>query len=202
VEGSCLAFCTIAELPAVPNLWAMPSRSECKLPPPSHGTRGPALEQPLVIDVNCRPVARPVKRAVIFVHRWLGVSLCLFFLLWFPSGIGMMYWDFPGVTAGDRLERSPALDRSAIRLSPAGAYAVTGQSQAPSQVRLNVLTAVRRIAFAPGGEMSCRRWCAAVDPVQRPDGACRCRVDRTAGCGRDGDDAGRCGSMDGSGVVP
>ena len=45
---------------------------------------------------------RPVpmfKRCVIFVHRWLGVALCLFFLLWFPSGIGMMYWDFPSVGA-------------------------------------------------------------------------------------------------------
>ena len=40
-----------------------------------------------------------IKRAAIFVHRWLGVALCLFFLLWFPSGIGMMYWDFPSVTA-------------------------------------------------------------------------------------------------------
>jgi uncharacterized membrane protein len=79
-----------------------------------------------------------VKRAVIFVHRWLGVSLCLLFLLWFPSGIGMMYWDFPGVTAGDRLERSPALDRSVIHLSPVEAYAVAGQSQPPSQVRLNM----------------------------------------------------------------
>jgi len=79
-----------------------------------------------------------VKRAAIFVHRWLGVALCLFFLLWFPSGIGMMYWDFPEVTAGDRLERSPALDRSTIHLSPAEAYAVIGQSQRPSQVRLNI----------------------------------------------------------------
>jgi hypothetical protein len=78
-----------------------------------------------------------MKRTAIFVHRWLGVLLCLFFLLWFPSGIGMMYWDFPGVTAADRLERSPALDRSAIRLSPVEAYAITGQSQPPSQVQLN-----------------------------------------------------------------
>ena len=38
-----------------------------------------------------------IKTAV-FLHRWLGVALCLFFLLWFPSGIGMMYWDFPAVT--------------------------------------------------------------------------------------------------------
>ena len=78
-----------------------------------------------------------LKRSAIFLHRWLGVALCLLFLLWFPSGIGMMYWDFPGVTAGDRLDRSPALDSSAIRVSPAEAYAATGQSQLPSQVRLN-----------------------------------------------------------------
>ena len=41
-----------------------------------------------------------LKRSLILVHRWLGVALCLVFLLWFPSGIGMMYWDFPSVSAG------------------------------------------------------------------------------------------------------
>ncbi len=78
-----------------------------------------------------------LKRSAIFVHRWLGVALCLFFLLWFPSGIGMMYWDFPSVSAGDRLDRSAALDPSTIHLSPAEAYAALGQSQPPAQVRLN-----------------------------------------------------------------
>ena len=78
-----------------------------------------------------------IKRSAIFVHRWLGVALCLFFLLWFPSGIGMMYWDFPDVSAGDRLDRSAALDPSTIHVSPAEAYAVVGQSQQPAQLRLN-----------------------------------------------------------------
>jgi uncharacterized membrane protein len=78
-----------------------------------------------------------VKRFAIFVHRWLGVALCLFFLLWFPSGIGMMYWDFPSVTSGDRLDRSPALDPSTVHLSLTEAYAVAGLSQPPAQVRLN-----------------------------------------------------------------
>ena len=63
-----------------------------------------------------------LKRLLIFVHRWLGVALCLIFLLWFPSGIGMMYWDFPSVSPADRLERSPALDPSKIVLSPMEAY--------------------------------------------------------------------------------
>jgi hypothetical protein len=80
-----------------------------------------------------------LKRAAIFVHRWLGVAVCLFFLLWFPSGIGMMYWDFPSVTAADRLDRSAALDPSTIRLSPAEAYAVLNQTQAPAEARLNTL---------------------------------------------------------------
>jgi hypothetical protein len=78
-----------------------------------------------------------VKRFIIFVHRWLGVALCLLFLLWFPSGIGMMYWDFPSVTAADRLARSPALDASTIHVLPADAYAPLGQSQPPAQIRLN-----------------------------------------------------------------
>ena len=77
-----------------------------------------------------------LKRSAIFVHRWLGVALCVIFLLWFPSGIGMMYWDFPSVSDADRWERSPALDRSAIRLSPAEAYARLGEDQPPGQVQL------------------------------------------------------------------
>ena len=76
-----------------------------------------------------------LKRFLIVVHRWLGVALCLIFLLWFPSGIGMMYWDYPSVSPNDRLERSPALDASTIRLSPAEAAATLGDDR-PGQARL------------------------------------------------------------------
>ena len=55
-----------------------------------------------------------IKRALIFVHRWLGVALCLMFLLWFPSGIGMMYFPMPEVTQASRFERLPILDASKI----------------------------------------------------------------------------------------
>jgi hypothetical protein len=77
-----------------------------------------------------------VLRALIFTHRWLGVALCVLFLVWFPSGIGMMYWTYPTVTAADRLERSPALDPATVRLSPAEAAAKLNIEQ-PGQVRLN-----------------------------------------------------------------
>ena len=53
-----------------------------------------------------------MKRSIVFLHRWLGVALSVLFLLWFVSGIGMMYWTFPDVSPADRLERAPALDAS------------------------------------------------------------------------------------------
>jgi hypothetical protein len=59
-----------------------------------------------------------LKRALIVVHRWLGVALCLAFLVWFLSGIGMMYFTMPEVSEADRLARAPALDPSAIHVSP------------------------------------------------------------------------------------
>ncbi len=78
-----------------------------------------------------------VFRFLVFVHRWLGVALCIVFLLWFPSGIGMMYWTFPTVSARDRLERSPALDPDNVKLSPLEAAERIGVQANPDQLRLN-----------------------------------------------------------------
>lgn len=77
-----------------------------------------------------------LKRSAIFVHRWLGVTLCLLFLLWFPSGIGMMYWDFPSVGAADRLAHASALVASTIAVSPADAALTLGETPG-GQIRLN-----------------------------------------------------------------
>jgi hypothetical protein len=94
-----------------------------------------------------------LKRSAIFVHRWLGVAVCLLFLVWFPSGIGMMYWDFPGVTADDRIERAPALNPSSIELSPVEAYARLGPFPSPTQVRIAMFDGRPVYRFlAEGGE--------------------------------------------------
>jgi len=79
-----------------------------------------------------------VRKSLIFVHRWMGVALSVLFLLWFASGVVMMYWDFPSVRAQDRLEHSPALDPASIRVSPEQAYASLDTPQSPAQVRLNI----------------------------------------------------------------
>ena len=78
---------------------------------------------------------RVVFRLLLFVHRWLGVALCLLFLLWFPSGIVMMYWDYPSVTPADRIEHAAPLRAASIKVSLSDALANSGSSQ-PRQARL------------------------------------------------------------------
>ena len=46
------------------------------------------------------------KRWLYLVHRWLGVLLALVMVLWFVSGVVMMYVGYPKLTRAERLEAS------------------------------------------------------------------------------------------------
>ncbi len=100
-------------------------------------------------------VTAKLKKSLIFVHRWMGVAFSLLFLLWFASAIGMMYWDFPAVTAGDQLQHESALDASKILLSPLDAFARTESTVPPDGVVLTTFDGrpVYRFRFG-GGEVS------------------------------------------------
>ena len=63
------------------------------------------------------------KRLLYLFHRWAGIVLCLFFALWFASGIFMMYVEFPQLTKPERARGSQALDFSEATLTPAQALA-------------------------------------------------------------------------------
>jgi hypothetical protein len=103
-----------------------------------------------------------VRRIAVAVHRWLGVGLCGLFLLWFASGLGMLVWDFPGVTSGDRLARSPAVDASTVAVSMADAHARLGSTMPVARVRLGVfdrrpvyrfdIAGRERVVYADTGE--------------------------------------------------
>jgi hypothetical protein len=77
-----------------------------------------------------------LRRSLIFVHRWLGVGLSVVFLLWFVSGIVMMYWTFPDVTQADRLARAPVLDPARITITVEQAAAAAGLEDGSTSVRL------------------------------------------------------------------
>jgi len=62
------------------------------------------------------------RRAVILSHRYLGIVLSLLVIMWFATGITMMYWGgMPRVTPELRLERMQAVDFSRVQLTPAQA---------------------------------------------------------------------------------
>jgi uncharacterized iron-regulated membrane protein len=70
-------------------------------------------------------------RLLAFVHRWLGIAGALLFLLWFASGIVMMYVRMPEVTPAERLEHARPIDAAAVTAPPADARAVAGAAVAP-----------------------------------------------------------------------
>src|SRR5690606_36574977 len=54
-------------------------------------------------------VGARARRLTYLVHRWTGVGGCLLMLLWFFSGIVMLYVGYPKLTPWERLGALPAL---------------------------------------------------------------------------------------------
>jgi hypothetical protein len=63
-----------------------------------------------------------IRLTLILAHRYLGIPLSVLFVLWFVTGIAMIYvGGMPTLSAAARLERLPALDLGAVRYTPAQA---------------------------------------------------------------------------------
>jgi uncharacterized iron-regulated membrane protein len=88
-----------------------------------------------------------IKKLLILSHRYLGIALSLLAIMWFVTGITMMYvGGMPRLTPALRLERMPALDLSRIALSPAQA---AEKAEGPGRAQL--LTVLERPAYRIGG---------------------------------------------------
>lgn len=59
-----------------------------------------------------------LRRWAILWHRWLGVTLCVLFVVWFISGIVMMYTDYPRVEKARLLETAQPLSMEMVRVAP------------------------------------------------------------------------------------
>jgi uncharacterized iron-regulated membrane protein len=77
-----------------------------------------------------------LKRILFLTHRWLGIPLCLLFLVWFVSGVVMMYTRLPGLDAAERLQGLTPLKLDTLRITAADACARAGLTEAPRRVRL------------------------------------------------------------------
>ncbi|MDT8398418.1 MAG: PepSY-associated TM helix domain-containing protein [Pseudomonadales bacterium] len=80
-----------------------------------------------------------IKRYLLLVHRWFGVAMCLLLMLWFASGIIMMYVEYPELTEAERIALLPALVTDRIKLDPveAAARAQTRNGKPLAALRLS-----------------------------------------------------------------
>lgn len=77
-----------------------------------------------------------LKRWLFLTHRWLGIVLCIFFALWFISGVVMMYVGYPKLTPAERLAHLPSLGDGAGLLAPRQALEKAGIEGPLKELRL------------------------------------------------------------------
>jgi len=101
-----------------------------------------------------------LRKYLILTHRYFGIALSLLVVVWFASGIVMMYaGGMPRLTPQLRLERLPALDLERVRLTPADAAeraatadtAPRSAGRAGGPARTTLLTVMERPAYRIGG---------------------------------------------------
>src|SRR4051812_9640495 len=74
-----------------------------------------------------------MMRAIVLLHRWLGVAFCLLFAMWFATGIVMHFVPFPSLTEAERFAGLAPVERAEV--TAAGAVAASGITEA-TRVRL------------------------------------------------------------------
>lgn len=93
------------------------------------------------------------KRQLHLWHRWLGIVIGLLVLLWFGSGIVMMYVPYPELTEQERMAWLAPLAPSHIHTGAGAAWAATTLPGMPDAVRLNTVAGRPSWHFQHGG-----RW--------------------------------------------
>ncbi|MEH2481478.1 putative iron-regulated membrane protein [Nitrobacteraceae bacterium AZCC 2146] len=86
-----------------------------------------------------RALIRKARRWLYIGHRWIGIVTCLFFAMWFVSGVVMMYVAFPGLSDQERLGTLPEIAWEKVRITPDRAMSVAGTTRFPRDLRLNML---------------------------------------------------------------
>src|SRR3954462_2851286 len=76
-----------------------------------------------------------MMRAIVLLHRWLGIAFCLLFAMWFATGIVMHFVPFPALTKAEGIAGLAPLDPSRVQHGPADAITASNTHDA-ARVRL------------------------------------------------------------------
>jgi uncharacterized iron-regulated membrane protein len=96
-----------------------------------------------------------VKRLIALltpIHRYLGLFFCLIFVIWFASGLVMIYARMPQYDPAERVARLAALDPAPIHLTPAGALEHAQLGEAPARIRVSTYRSRPVYRFLVAGE--------------------------------------------------
>jgi uncharacterized iron-regulated membrane protein len=125
-------------------------------------------------DKNIRGLvnqAFPKRRALawlVVLHRWLGIGACLLFLLWFLSGLVMLYVGFPDLTAAEKARYQGDIEWARVSVTPDEAMRWLGLQAFPRDLRLEMSGGqpVYRVSTSTG-----RFSLSAIDgkPIERID---------------------------------
>ena len=99
--------------------------------------------------------AHLLRKCLIVSHRYLGIAISLLVVVWFASGIMMIYsGGMPAVTPQERLDGLYPLDLSRIRLTPSQAAdsAGFGPESGGFDGRVTLLSVMDRPAYRFGGD--------------------------------------------------
>ena len=95
------------------------------------------------------------RRLLIVVHRWIGIGAAVLFVMWFASGLVMLYVPFPALGERERLKGEDPIAWSQVRLDPKQAVSAAGEDW-PARLRLTMLDGepVYRLGGAGGTTVS------------------------------------------------
>lgn len=95
---------------------------------------------------------RFLRKWLILLHRYLGIALCLLFVMWFASGIAMIYaGGMPELAAEERLARMPAVEVAKVRVTALAAASEVGLGRHVERAALMTIMDRPAYRFFGGG---------------------------------------------------
>ncbi len=95
-----------------------------------------------------------MRRQLYLWHRYLGIGLCLLFIIWFVSGVVMLYVRMPILYPAERFSYLNEFNPTEVMISPAAAAAKAGFDEPPRRIRLASFDGRPIYYLLPRG----RRW--------------------------------------------
>lgn len=93
------------------------------------------------------------QRFLVAVHLYLGLVLCLFFAVWFVTGIVMMYYTWPDFRQVERQALAETIPWDRMTIDPATATAAAGWDHLPlAQARIGAVLGRPVMRALPRGE--------------------------------------------------